>query len=382
MIKPKILFVTDHYVDKKVGGAKASLGFIKVFSEVFDEITFIYPEYEGSDIAELIPSNVKGIPCIDNRSKFKKGLDLYRGRLHRYGDFLRVHLASNHYDLIVIDHSRIWSSLSDTFIKSGSKLITIHHNVEKDYVKDNPGAFYLRVPQTYYAVEAEKKAVVSSDINITLTGNDKDVLQQLYPDAKGHFYHLGAIDFNVDTYKPGSEVDSFTFIITGALSYRQSIVPIVDFVQNYWPVVVKEYPMAKLIIAGREPSKDIIKVCILFPSVELVANPPDMKVWLNKANYYICPINLGSGQKTRISDGLKSGMSVLCHEVSVYGYECIRDAGFIYPYNDMRTFKSALKQMITTQTDGQFVFNSYKNFFGLEAGVQRLSDILEKENVI
>ena len=33
---PRVLFVTDHYIDKKIGGANASRGFIRAFSEIFD----------------------------------------------------------------------------------------------------------------------------------------------------------------------------------------------------------------------------------------------------------------------------------------------------------------------------------------------------------
>ncbi len=378
----KVLFITDHYIDKNIGGAKASRGFITVFSEVYEDLSLIYPDYEGSEIEKYIPSNVKGIPCLDNRSKIQKGIDIYRGRLHRYGDFVKKHLLSFHYDVIVIDHSRIWSSLASTFVNCSAKLITIHHNVEKDYVHDNPAPFYLRRPLRKYAIKAEKNAVIYSDINLTLTGKDKDDLQSMYPQAKGRFYHIGAFDYNMVNYNPSGEVNANTFIITGALSYRQSSVPIVEFINRFWPIILKMNSNSKLIIAGREPSKEIKIACIPYPSIELVSNPPEMTVYLNKAKYYICPINMGSGQKTRISDGLKSGMPILCHKASVYGYETVKDAGYIFTYDDEKTLIESLKAMLISQIDGRNVFNAYSDFFSLNASVKRLKSILVQEMLL
>ena len=378
----KVLFITNHYLDKNIGSSRGSRGFITVFSKVFDGITFIYPDYEGSNIKQYIPSNVRGIPCVDHRSKFRKGLDVYRGRPHRYSDFVRKHLLSNQYDIIVIDHSCIWASLTNTFVQSGAKLITIHHNVEKDYVRDNPAPFYLRLPQLFCRVKAEKDATINSDINLTHTRRDKDVLQNLYPQAKGGFYHLGAFDYNVVQYNPSKKTEPCTFITTGVLSFRQSFVPIVDFVEKYWPIVVNEIPQARLIIAGKDPTNEIKEVCSGKPSIELYANPEDMNPLLDKASFYVCPINLGSGQKTRISDGLRKGMPVLCHDVSVNGYETIRDSGYIFPYHDEESFRESLLNMVQTPIDSRDIFNVYYAFFSLESSVKRLKGFLVKEQLL
>ena len=378
----KVLFITDHYIDKNIGSSKGSRGFIKVFSEIYKDVTFIYPDYEGSDIEQYIPLGVKKIPCIDNRNLVKKGIDYYRGRLHRFCDIVRRHLKKHKYEIIVIDHSHIWSSLTDAFVSSGAKLITIHHNVEKDYVRDNPVSFYLRIPYQYFSIKAEKDAVMNSNVNLTHTGKDKDDLMKMFPNAKGGFYHLGAFDYNMVDYNPSKVADPNTFIITGVLSTRQSTIPIVDFVNHYWPIVIEEKPKAKLIIAGRKPTDLIKKACSSNPSILLVADPEDMTEYLDEAKYYICPINLGSGQKTRISDGLRKGMPVLCHEVSIYGYETIFKAGYINTYHDVQSFRSSLRKVIMTEYDSKEIFREYSNFFSLESSVIRLKKILSEEHLL
>ena len=147
-------------------------------------------------------------------------------------------------------------------------------------------------------------------------------------------------------------------------------------------MVLEERPMARLIIAGRNPSASIVRECSKQTTVELIANPSDMSNYLDKAKYYICPINLGSGQKTRLSDGLRKGMPILCHDVSLYGYETIFEAGYMFSYHDKVTFKKSLNKMLSLSLDSREVFKAYSDFFSLEASVKRLRGLLEIEQML
>ena len=103
---------------------------------------------------------------------------------------------------------------------------------------------------------------------------------------------------------------------------------------------------------------------------------------LNRASYYICPINMGSGQKTRVADGFKSGLPVLCHEISSYGYEEMIDRGFLFFYHDKESFEKAFVDMIKSSYSQFDVYNAYEDCYGIKAGVKRISEILKKENII
>ena len=81
---PSFLIITRHYLDENNGGSNASKGFIWSFGYICADCTLIYPEHTGLDSSKYIPNSVKKFPVFDNRSKMRKGIDVYRGRLHRF----------------------------------------------------------------------------------------------------------------------------------------------------------------------------------------------------------------------------------------------------------------------------------------------------------
>lgn len=378
----KVLFITNHYLDQNFGGPNGSKGFINAFASIYSDMTLIYPDYDGSKITKYIPSSVHGIPCVDKRCVLEKFLDVYRGRINRFHSFLKLHLRANKYDIIIIDHIINWVGNTGTLVNTGSKLITIHHNVERYYMKDNPVNVLIRYPFIYYCNKAEKEAIAYSCLNLAHTIQDIKDYKLLYTKIGGPFYHLGAFEYRQLAKFIEEEKDKNVFIITGNLEYKQTVAPVLDFLQNYYPIMETLIPQSKLIIAGRNPNEEVIYECLKYNNVELIPNPEDMKPLLSKAGAYICPINKGSGQKMRVSDGLKSGLPVICHDVSVCGYEKQVEDGFILPYHDKDSFAKSLKTVISTKYDGQAIFDSYLSFFGIEAATERLRGILNAENLL
>lgn len=100
-----------------------------------------------------------------------------------------------------------------------------------------------------------------------------------------------------------------------------------------------------------------------------------------KADYYISPINMGSGRKLRIMDGLKQGLPVLCHEVSSYGYEELAENNCLFAYHDEDSFMIALRKMLSTDINPNTVYQTFQKVFSLETGTQCLQDILQKEGI-
>lgn len=378
----KVLFITNHYIDQNFGGPNATKSFIYAFSSLYENITLIYPDYEGSSIIDYIPSCVKRVPCYDKRSLFKKVADIYRGKVTRYIDFLKDHLNTNKYDVIVIDHSKIWANNTESFCSSKATIVTIHHNVEKNYLRDNPINILIRLPYNYYSLKAEKDAIFHSNLNLTLTQNDKKDLISVHPGNKGRFGYIGAFEYKPFSLRINGIQDSKTFIITGNLSFKQTSIPIIEFIKKYLPILEKIIPEVKLIIAGKNPDDKVIKECARHHNVELIANPNDMLPLLQRASLYICPTDMGSGQKLRISDGLKCGLPVICHVNSLSGYEIMQEQSCVFTYNDTKSFSDALLIALSKMDKREDIMNAYNNYYSLEAGTNRIRKILSKESLL
>lgn len=383
-MNPRLLIITRHRLCENNGGANGSKGFVHCFAHLFDDCSIIFPEFKNP--TSYIPDKYKLFPCHDRRSKIRKGIDCYRGVLSPLATFAIKHLYSNRYDVVVIDHSFIATiPLLQAIKNSGATLITIHHNVERDYQHDNRKEYSIlfRWPYIHYAQRAEKECLQYSDINLTLTKKDALEFKSWYPDCDMHLYPWGIFEYRPMEDKALSpKHKEFHFIITGSLYFMQSLNPIMEFLQHYWPLVKEVCHDARLTIAGRNPSPILYKTCKGDNSITIIPNPVDMAVLVSQANYYICPINAGSGLKLRVLDGLKQGLPVLCHQISAAGYEPLEVAGCIYSYHNEESFCKKLHQLLTSEMDPNIVYQTFKKCFSLETGISRLNDILLQENIL
>lgn len=378
-----ILVITCHKLSDNNGGANASKGFIQTFARLFDDCSLIYPEFDNP--TEFIPTKYKLYPCHDSRTKIRKGIDMYLGVVNALYSFVIRHILYHRYDIIVIDHSVTGTSLVKTLKATGAKIITIHHNVEREYLHDNgkERPITFRYPYNFYAKRAEKQCLELSDVNLTLTEKDASVFRLWFPARDIHAHCLGVCEYkDIPMKKFKDKQHSKNFIITGSLNFLQSLKPILEFLNIYYPILEKEYPDCRLTIAGKNPSKKLINTCKATGNISIISNPSDMGIWVEQADYYICPINAGSGIKLRLMDGFKQGLPVLCHSISANGYEDFEHSGYLFPYNDENSFLAALRKMLSDKKPRQDIYNKYRDFFSVDSETERLKTILMLEKII
>lgn len=379
----RLLIITRSRLSENNGGANCTKGVILCLAHIFQECSVICPAYE--EIAFSVPVNCKVYTYQDKRNKIRKGIDIYLSHICANTSFVKKHLTNHQYDIVIVDHSVSGASLIKSIKATGAQLVTIHHNVERNYNEDNRKGYSLlyRLPYIYFANRAEKNCLLHSDVNITLTEKDAATFRSWYPKNNLHLHRWGVVKYQQfkDVQFPDKEKRE-TFVITGSLYFMQSLRPILAFINNYWPLLVHEYPKAQLIISGRNPAQILTEACKQNGNITIIPNPKNMDEVIKKADYYICPINMGSGLKLRIMDGLKQGLPVLCHEASVPGYEDIADNNCLFAYHDEVSFITALRKMTSSDISSNNVYQTFRKFFSIEAGTKRLLCILQSENII
>lgn len=380
-MKQRLLFITHHKLNENNGGSNASKGFLHCFAALYDNCAVLSPAFEGPT-APYVPLNVKMYHPHDTRSKVRKLTDMYRGVISPLYDAVRQHLKTHQYDVIVVDHSFSGAGVIKYIKSTGARLITIHHNVERDYLHDNSKErpLFYRFAFLYYSRKAERDSLLNSDLNLTVTKRDAEVFHSWYPQIPichwGIFEYLPLPDKLLTAKTAGQ-----TFVITGSLHFEQSLRPILEFVRHYWPLVRQTYPQAELLIAGRRPAPELHEACAQTVGVTIIPNPDDMAAVVQQADYYICPIHAGSGLKLRIYDGLKQGLPILCHDISAAGYEALTTHGCLFSYHDEATFVRALHLMKNAQMERQEVYETFREFFSLATGIQRLEQIIKQNHL-
>lgn len=174
----KVLIVTHHYLDGNGGGVFASRAFINAFASIYGDVTLMCPVKPGCP-PEHISSGVRIIAVSDTRSPWKKTLDLVRGCFHRFSKDFPELLSKESFALIVFDTCYPAGDLAKPARKSGARIVTIHHNWQYAYERDNAKGL-TRPVRLLWLPSCEREAILSSDINITLTEQDREALYRCY----------------------------------------------------------------------------------------------------------------------------------------------------------------------------------------------------------
>lgn len=381
-VNKKILFVTLHYLDGVGGGVFASRAYINAFAEILkykDAVTLIYPASETHCIAG-IDRRVNTIPTYDKNSKLKKFYHILRGQVHRNSEIFEKIINSQHFDYVVFDNSRVSFRMIDLAHKHGVKVITIHHNCELEYNRDNSLSL-IRPILLYWTKKYESDAVRKSDISLVLTPEDRNLLIEKYSlssEISNKIKVLGVFEseqYPLPKIKEASPSHSINnFIITGNLGAKQSNESLIQWLNVYYPALKSVFPHANLTIAGKNPSEDLKQLCKNL-NIELIASPSSMTPLLEKSDCYICPTSMGGGLKLRIMDGLKHGLPVITHSVSARGYHDFVEHGNVIPYNSVESFISACQKIKSTTYNKTNIQSLYSNIFSFQNGCRQLLNL-------
>lgn len=369
-----VLFITNAYLRGNNGGIYASKAYINAFAALANKMTLLYPYKSGMEPEDIMAERITMVPIQDKRSKFKKYVDLLKGHVHRYQRCALDFINSKEYDTIVFDNSVVSSGLIKRFKQAGFRTITIHHNYQIEYLKGDVNSFML-IPSLFWTFKYEKEAVINSDVNITLTEPDVELLKKHYC-HKGNFFVGGIFEYVAHCNNLAkNEPQGHFYIITGWLGSKQTEQSLIPWIINYYPILKKVDPFAQLTIAGKDPSKKLAKLSNIY-GINLIASPQSMLPLLNQSDYYICPTDRGGGLKLRNMDGLKCGLPVLTHSVSARGYEKMIEKGCMYVYSNPTSFETELVKMLNSHLESQKIRDIYVSQFSFNAGVERLKQII------
>ena len=377
----KTLFVTYHYLHGHGGSVFASRAYINAFAALSDEMTLLCP-VTRKDGPEKLAEGITVVPVLRSGNPLVAVRNYALGVLHRYyGLFQRV-LRKGDFDTVVFDTCYASWRLIASARKAGCRVITIHHNFQQEFVRDNyRGIARLRL--TRLTRRCEAAAVQGSDLNITLTEPDRGLLQQAYDPsgrcrfAVGGMFESAPCHFERPSschFERAERVEKSTFLITGNLSYPQTEQSLLPWLEQYWSLLRAEVPDASLIVAGANPSARLREACAR-AGAAVVANPPDMAPLLAASSCYICPTSLGGGIKLRVMDGLRSGLPVLTHAVSARGYEALLGRS-VFAYSDAESFVAALRELRARPAGPEAIRHDYLASFGFEAGCERIKTML------
>lgn len=207
----------------------------------------------------------------------------------------------------------------------GFRKVLNHHNCESAMARRRAEKELNPLKRAYLRREArklerlERDVCPQFDVNTVVSGEDARLLLASSPGARVQVVENGT-DIHYFQPNPGSE-EPGSVIFAGGLWWYPNLSAIQYFVQQIWPRVKAGRAGARLYLAGRRPVGAVLHLADADPSIEVVANPEDMRPWMARAAVFICPILDGGGTRLKILDALAMGKAVV---TTTLGYEGLR----------------------------------------------------------
>lgn len=358
------------------GGDYATHAYLLAFSELSNGNIDVYLR-DGIKTDDSIKANFYIVP---ERNVFSRIRSLFTGHLHRNVNAIRKRFKEGvTYDFCVFNNSKTSTGLIKQAKSLGIKIITIHHNVEQEFVRDNTPNWLHRILMMSLVKKAERTAWQQSDYNLFLTHQDLHAFQYLYGENHSCNDVIGTFEFNTMPKLQSKSCDPhhLTFAITGTLCLEQGI----DGIRYFFDELYQFLPEgSKVIISGRNPTEEVKVLCHSHKGVQLIPNPEDMSEIINMADVYICPTRLGGGLKLRVMDGLRLGLPVIAHSRSARGYDDLVGTDCLSVFNNQEEFASELQKVVSKIQAGtlerHLIRQKYEQVFSYQAGLNRLKTIL------
>lgn len=373
----KVLFITISNPFGVGGGDYATHAYLLAISKICNANVDVFVR-EGITPDGSIKANFIHVP---QRNLPARIISIFKGHLHRnVKDVLKRLTEGIKYDYCIFNSSRVSTGLIKQVKSLGIKTITIHHNVDREYILGNTPNPFRRALLAHLVVKAEREAYLLSDCNLFLTQQDMQAFHRYYGKCKAAEHILGVFEFKQlpEWENKDSDINHLTFAITGSLDQMQGIDGVRYFFSELYQFIPKG---AKLIVSGRNPTPEVIELCSHNDNVKLIPNPKDMNEVINQADVYICPTRLGGGLKLRIMDGLRLGLPVISHACSARGYDDFIACGGIYAFTTKEEFATSIKLLQEKIQAGvvnrSVIRRKYEDSFSFPTGLTKLRTIIE-----
>ncbi len=119
--------------------------------------------------------------------------------------------------------------------------------------------------------------------------------------------------------RPDVDVDPLTVVFSGVMRTPTNVQAVQWFATHVWPVVLSHELSARLIIVGREPSKEILALANQSAKIEVTGTVDDPSLYIAAAHVCINPMQAGGGMQNKLIEYLASGKPVVATSVANEG---------------------------------------------------------------
>jgi glycosyltransferase involved in cell wall biosynthesis len=244
-------------------------------------------------------------------------LNDYSARLER-----RVisELKSNRYDLAICDF--LQSTLNFRRV-NGTPTLLFQHNVEATIAKRHSEQAKDPISKIFWGLQYSKmfrhegEMCRRFDGIVAVSENDRERMEEWFR-AKNVYEIPTGVD--TDFYKPAENVaEKKQLIFTGSMDWLPNEDAMIYFIKKIFPLIKKEEPETTLVIVGRRPTPNLLKLTEGRDDITTTGWVDDTRPYMAESAVFIVPIRIGGGTRMKIYEALAMGKAMVSTAVGAEG---------------------------------------------------------------
>ena len=145
--------------------------------------------------------------------------------------------------------------------------------------------------------------------------------------------------------RPSKAEDPATLLYVGAMDWYPNIDGVRFFAEQILPRIVAEVPEVRFVIAGRNPSPELVAELTADKHIEFTGTVAEIVPYLSAATVCVVPLRIGSGTRLKIIEAAAAGKAVVSTVLGADGLT-FKDGEEILRVDDPAAFASSVVSLL------------------------------------
>ena len=282
---------------------------------------------------------------------------------------------------IDILHAETLGLTDQIFDRTKIKSVLNHHNIESDMMCRRASKTNHIIKKFFYYHEArmleayESRICPKYSLNVCVSELDRKRLVKINKNIK-----TGVIENPVDCNYFKFEQHRMrgrTLIFVGSLDWYPNANAMITFCESIWPYLKKNIPELKLIIVGKNPPNQLLKITKKQRDINVMGYVNDVRPLIKGAAVYVCPIQDGGGTRLKILDALSQGIPIIANPIAVEGID-LTDGINILIAKTKEQFLKKLKLLFSNENLYEMLSIKGRKFVEKNYSTERLGEKMIK----
>lgn len=300
------------------------------------ELHYVGPRYEGVHLQILeqffsklimpLPrtfiERVSGFVVKRLNFRYPKLVQQYERLRMTLMPLIREALATEHYDLIHVEHTNIahWLHELDSEVPKILSSENVKTIIWERYYQHAKGFERRRFYHDYLRFKQYESTYLRDyDCVIAVSEKDRDTFRGFTQDSVPLLVVPNGCD--TDYFRPTEPVSApFELVFTGTMQYRPNAEAMIFFSREIFPIIQAIAPRCRLKIVGNKPPPEV-KALERQGNIEVTGFVPDVRPYLAAAAVVVVPLLSGSGTRLKILEAMAMGRAVVATTVGAEGID-------------------------------------------------------------